>query len=83
VVRAGPGTGELALDAAFQFHKLAGQLLIAGGSFAQANEGAHDLDIDLHGLCATQHRRKHGDTLLGEGIGTVLDICTSRQAHGL
>jgi hypothetical protein len=38
------------------------------------HEGAHDGDVHLHGPLGPQHAGKHGDTLLGEGVGEVFAV---------
>ena len=39
--------------------------------FAQADKGAHDGDVDLHGAGAAKQAGWHGRPLLGEGVGEV------------
>jgi len=45
----------MALQAPFQLGELAGKLFIGGEQAPQADEGAHDRDIDLHRPAAAQH----------------------------
>jgi hypothetical protein len=40
----------------------------------ELHEGPHDGDVHLHGTFRPQHAGKHGDTLLGEGVGEVLAV---------
>ena len=44
----------VALEAALQFGKLPGQRFVACQHPAQADEGAHDRDVDLHSPLASQ-----------------------------
>ena len=57
--------------------ELAGQVGILLEHLTEAHEGAHDLDVHLHGARAAQHARQHGHALLGEGVGQVLDVLAS------
>ena len=56
----------MALDFALQFSQLVRQFLVQGQRFAQADERAHNGDVDMYGALAPQHAGKHGDSLLGE-----------------
>ena len=60
---------ELRVKAFFQLLELMGQVGVGGEEAVQADEGAHDLDVDLHGPVAVQDAGKHGDALFGEGVG--------------
>src|SRR5688572_211813 len=44
---------------------------------AQADEGAHDLDVHLDRPWAVQDAGEHGDALLGEGVGTVASAAST------
>jgi hypothetical protein len=37
----------------------------------ELHEGAHDGDVHLHRALGPQHAGKHGDALLGEGVGEI------------
>ena len=54
-----------------KFRKLSRQFAIGFERLAQLHEGAHDRDVHLHGALAFEHARKHGDALLGEGVGQM------------
>jgi hypothetical protein len=41
------------------------------------------IDVDLEGAGAAEHAGKHGNSLLGEGVGCVLDVLASLQGHRL
>jgi hypothetical protein len=60
------------------FHSLNAQSQIAVGvhQAAQLHKRPHDGDVDLNGTLGAQHTGKHGDTLLGEGVGQSPDVAT-------
>ena len=53
----------------FDFLQLAGEFGIGAQHLAEADEGAHDGDVHLHGAITAQDAGKHGDTLFGECHG--------------
>jgi hypothetical protein len=50
------------------------QFLVRGQEMAQANEGAHDGNVDLDCLGTGQDGGQHGDALFRKGIGGVLAV---------
>jgi len=47
------------------------EIPVAGSHRPEADEDAHDLDVDLDGALAVQHAGEHGHALFGEGMGSV------------
>src|SRR5882762_27975 len=62
---------ELRIVFPLERRQLARQLFVRGQHRAQADKGAHDLNVHQHGPLTAQNARKHGDTLLAEGVRTV------------
>ena len=67
----GPPDNELVGHGAFESGDAVGELFVGSEELAQAHEGAHDLDVDRHGLLRPQHAGQHGHALLGEGVGRI------------
>ena len=62
---------ELGVVSLLQRFELAGEVGVRGEEPAQADEGAHDLDVDTNGARTPQDAGEHGDALLGEGVGRL------------
>lgn len=64
-------------EALFEFSQLPGQLTVVGEHRAHLDEGAHDEDTHLLGARAAQSVGGHNRTVLGEGVGPVLQVVAS------
>src|ERR1035441_1163730 len=62
---------ELGIVSALQVGQFAREVGVGQEHFAQADKGAHDGDVDLHGAGAAKQAGWHGHALLGEGVGEV------------
>lgn len=54
--------------------QLARQIGVGLEPVPQTNESPHNLNVNLHGSFALQDAGQHRDSLLGEGVGEVLDV---------
>ena len=62
---------ELLVVVVFENTDLASQFLDRESHLADANEGAHDADVDGHGTRTVENAGKHGDAFLSERIGQI------------
>jgi hypothetical protein len=63
----------------FELFQLAGKVFVGGQQLAQADEGAHDGDVDLDGAAAAQDAGEHGDAQLGKGERPVFRMPTAAE----
>jgi hypothetical protein len=63
--------GETPVDAGLERGKPLGEFLVGGERFAQADERAHDLDVDGDRARGAKDRAKHGHPLFGEDPGRI------------
>ena len=64
----GADAGVVVFDFALQFGEFSGEFFVGGEDFAQADEGAHDGDVDEDGAFGAQDAGEHGDALFGESV---------------
>ena len=62
---------ELLVVVVFENTDLACQFLDRESHLADANEGAHDADVDGHGTRTVENAGKHGDAFLSKRIGQI------------
>src|SRR5579863_9056130 len=62
---------ESGVVALFHFVNLAAEILVRGEHGADLEECTHDGDVDLDRAIAVKNAGKHGDAVLGEGVGLV------------
>jgi hypothetical protein len=62
---------ELGIVFALLLDQFASEVGVGQEDFVQADKGAHDGDVDLHGAGAAKQAGWHGCPLLGEGVGEV------------
>ena len=62
---------ELLIVLILQRGELAREVSIRCEHLPELHEGPHDGDVDLHRARAAQDAGKHGDALLGEGVGAI------------
>jgi hypothetical protein len=50
---------------------------VGGQDFPKPNERPHDGNVDLNGSVTSENAGEHGNTLFGEGMGTILEMLTT------
>jgi len=55
----------------FELSELAGKVGVRGEQAPEADEAAHDLDVDQDGARTAQYAGQHGHALFGKGVGEV------------
>lgn len=73
-IKQGADVFVVVLNLAFEVGELVRQFLVQRQCFAQAHEGAHDGDVDLHRARAAQHAGKHGNAFLREDEWQILGM---------
>jgi len=59
---------ELRVVLLFERIELAGQLFVRERHLTEANEGAHDRDVDVDRALTSEHARQHRNAMFGESV---------------